>query len=447
MADRKSEIREELKSLRDVIDTKNSRNQEIVDQIKGDGSEEHPLEVVEGMKAEFQENRKAIDEARDRLEMILETEEAKGFTDRLDAILEANDGPRGNRAAALAQAAQAGHGRKGIGQSFVESDEFKAMIQGGETKSKAFRLDGGFFERKDVYTDLPTGTPTQFGTPERDPIVPSAMRTVRVRDLFPSRQTTSNLIEFIRVSGFTNNASVVPERDADNSSGWGAKPQSSLAFVGDQASVRTIAHWEAAHRSALADEPVLRGIIDDELLYGLRLVEDDQILNGTGANQDLEGIRNVSGIQTYAWSSGAPTPVADNKADALRRAMTLALLAYYEPTGVVLHDSDWEDVELLKSEVEGLYLMAVNIAQGGEKRVWRAPAVTTPAMTEGVALVGAFGLGAQLYDREEATIRVSDSHANFFVENAVAILAEERLALATKRPEAFVEVTFDHAPA
>ena len=64
----------------------------------------------------------------------------------------------------------------------------------------------------------------------------------------------------------------------------------------------------------------------------------------------------------------------------------------------------------------------------------------------GDALVGAFGLGARLWDREQGAIRVSDSHAEYFTQNMVAVLAEERVALTIYRPEAFVAVTFDHAP-
>ncbi len=76
------------------------------------------------------------------------------------------------------------------------------------------------------------------------------------------------------------------------------------------APVRTIAHWEAAHRNVLADEPQLRSIVDNELLYGLRLTEDNQILSGAGTGEDLTGILNTTGIQTYAWSAGSTTPAA-----------------------------------------------------------------------------------------------------------------------------------------
>jgi len=257
--------------------------------------------------------------------------------------------------------------------------------------------------------------------------------------LFPSRTTSAAVIEYFRMTGFTNNAAAVSERTGTT---FTAKPQSSFTFVGEQAPVRTLAHWEAAHRNVLADEPQLRSIIDNELLYGLRLQEDAQILTGDGVGENLTGILATSGIQTYNWSAGV---AGDNKADAIRRAATLSFLAYYEPTGVVLHPNDWEDIELSKDD-NGQYLVAVSVAMGGEPKLWRIPVVDTPAMTEGQALVGAFGTGAQLYDREQASIRISEQHADFFVRNAIVVLAEQRLALAVKRPEAFVKVTFNSAP-
>ena len=334
-----------------------------------------------------------------------------------------------------------------IGELFINSDEFKSLQGGrnGANMPSPFVLqksDVTGYSVKDVYSALPSGTPGSFGRIDRDPIVVPPMRTRRVRDLFPTRTTTAAVIEYFQMTGFTNAASSVAER---NNGAFGLKPQSGFTFVGQQAPVRTLAHWEAAHRNVLADEPQLRSIIDNELMYGLRLQEDAQILNGDGLGENLTGILQTGGIQTYDWSDGETLPVPDTKADAIRRAATLSFLAYYEPTGVVLHPNDWEDIELTK-DTNGQYLVALSVAMGGEPKIWRIPVVETPAIDEGTALVGAFGTGAQLYDREQASIRISEQHADFFVRNAIVILAEQRLALAVKRPEAFVAVNFDGAP-
>ncbi len=440
-----SEYLEQKKILGAVIAEKQAAMTEIVNSIKGEGTEGAPLVMESGMKEAFQGHLAEKKEAQEALDAILAVEEGKAYQASLEEPERVASAVKSTMADFFnVSEAQA---TKTVGQAFLESDVFKEMVEAGEFKTrKPFQVKGDLASlgRKDIYSDLPGGSPGRFGTIQRDAMVLRPQRTQRVRDLFPVQTTTAAVIEYFRVTGFTNNASPVAERNGGNSA-FQAKPQSNLAFTGEQASVRTIAHWEAAHRNALSDEPQLRGLIENELLYGLRLVEDDPILNGTGTGQDLLGIRNVPGIQEYAWSEGEAGPPADNKADAIRRAMTLALLAYYEPTGVVLHDGDWEDIELLKDD-NGQYLMAVSIAVGGEQRVWRAPVVTTPAMDEGFGLVGAFGIGAQLYDREEGNIRIAEQHSTFFVENAIVVLAEERLALATKRPEAFVEVEFDNVP-
>lgn len=428
-----------LSELQGALRTKMADNKAIADSFK---IEDGIVVVTPEQKSAFDRNMSDI-------------REIKGLIDGLEqmkSVEQWGTEPQGSISGSFDAGAQ--HRpveAKSLGQMFLESPEFKSLAGGrnGANMPSPFTLNSSI-NVKDVYSALPSGNPGSFGTIQRDPMVTQPTRTKRVRDLFPARTTTAAVIEYFRMLGFTtpgsqadNNAAAVAERSGN---AFALKPQSSFQFVGEQAPVRTLAHWEAAHRNVLADEPQLRSIIDNELLYGLRLQEDYQILQGDGTGENLTGILETSGIQTYDWSDG-PTDavVADTKADAIRRAATLALLAYYEPTGVVLNPQDWEDIELTK-DVNGQYLIAVSVALGGEPKLWRVPVVDTPAMPVGTALIGAFGTGAQLYDREQASIRISEQHADFFVRNAIVILAEQRLALAVKRPESFVKVTFDEAP-
>ena len=427
-----------LSELQGALRSKMAENKQIADSFR---VEDGTVIVNADQKSAFDHNMSDIREIKSLIEGL----------EQMKKVDEWGSQPASDSTAASYAAGQsfAPVHRSSVGQAFVDSPEFKSLNGGknGANMPAPFVLNASnitSYGVKDIYSALPSGTPGSFGTIQRDPIVIPPMRTRRVRDLFPARTTTAAVIEYFRMTGFSNNAAAVAERAAGNAS-FQAKPQSSFTFVGEQAPVRTLAHWEAAHRNVLADEPQLRSIIDNELMYGLRLQEDDQILNGDGVGENLLGVLQTAGIQTYDWSDGAATPVPDTKADALRRAATLSLLAYYEPTGIVLNPNDWEDIELTK-DLNGQYLIAVSVAMGGEPKLWRIPVIDTPAMPEGTALVGAFGTGAQLYDREQASIRVSEQHADFFVRNAIVILAEQRLALAVKRPEAFVSVTFDNAP-
>jgi len=450
-----SQDQSRVQELQAALRTKMADNKSIADSFK----------VEDGTVVVSQEQKSAFDKN------MADIREIKGLIESLESMNEVSSWSQSGETTSVASAHAAAAADikqysmreiKSLGEMFCESPEFKSLANGknGANMASAWQvntsLTGGLYNVKDVYSALPSGAiSTGLGTVQRDPIVTPPTRTKRVRDLFPSRSTTAAVIEYFRQTGFTsvsnpttNSASMVADRNGANNA-FGLKPQSSFAFVGEQAPVRTMAHWEAAHRNVLADEPQLRSIIDNELMYGLRLREDQQILTGQGTGEDLLGILNTPGVQQYAWSDGvgyvANESVADTKADALRRAATLAYLAYYEPTGIVMHPSDWEEIELTK-DANGQYLIAVSVAMGGEPRVWRMPIVDTPAMPVGSALVGAFGTGAQLYDREQASIRISEQHSDFFIRNAIVILAEQRLALAVKRPEAFVEVTFDAAP-
>lgn len=423
-----------LSELRAQLKTRIENMDRVTDAFK---MEEKGVVVSTEQRDDFRKN---LSEAKEIKSLIDDLEAKDGLSAFLSEPVGSSSAMRADAGGLIVPQA------KSLGERFTGSDEFKSLVKSGALTMQtawevAERDIAGGYGQKDVFTGSVAGTTTRgFGQIQRDAMIPMQMRTARVRDLFPVTGTQANLIDYFRVSGFTNNAAPVPERDG---SAFGLKPQSALTFSVGQAPVRTIAHYEVAHRNVLADEPQLQATIDNELMYGLRLVEDAQILSGTGTGEDLLGILNTPGIQLYSQTTDGATPAVptETKADAVRRAATRSILAYYEPSGLVMHPYDWEDIELTKDS-QGAYIIAGNVAVGAQKQMWRMPVVDTPAISEGTFLVGSFGLGAQLYDREQANIRIAEQHADFFIRNAVAILAEERLALAVKRPESFVKGSF-----
>jgi HK97 family phage major capsid protein len=75
----------------------------------------------------------------------------------------------------------------------------------------------------------------------------------------------------------------------------------------------------------------------------------------------------------------------------------------------------------------------------GPKRLWGYPVVESYYVTSGSAWLANWNK-AVLWDREQASISVTDSHSDWFIRNMVAILAEMRAAFGLIRPSAFIEV-------
>jgi HK97 family phage major capsid protein len=324
--------------------------------------------------------------------------------------------------------------RKSPGMKFVESDAYKAYA-GNEFNGKSAAVEFTKSEIEPIDGGSLGDTPGYFYAPSRVPgIINQPDRPERVRSLLPTVRTSVGAIEYVRETGFTNNAG--PQIEGE------PKAESTIEFEIVQDTVKTLAHYIKATRQIIADQSTLLDYINSRLLTGIDLEEDNQLLYGDGLAGSMLGIMETIGVQEYSWSDG---PVGDTKIDAVRRAMLKARVAEYPISGVVLHPDDWADIELTKGG-DGHYIW-VSVPQGGEMRLWRAPVVETTAIESGEFLTGAFGLGAAVWDRENATIRIADQHDSDFVKNLWTILAEKRLALTVYRPEAFVKGEFDEAPA
>jgi HK97 family phage major capsid protein len=110
------------------------------------------------------------------------------------------------------------------------------------------------------------------------------------------------------------------------------------------------------------------------------------------------------------------------------------------PTAWVLNPLDWETIDLL-TDNEGRFHFGGPMAMG-QRTLWGVPVVQSFFQPQGTGLLANWRK-AVLWDREQATISVSDSHSDFFIRNMVAILAEMRAAFGVIRPSAFCEVDLD----
>lgn len=254
-------------------------------------------------------------------------------------------------------------------------------------------------------------------------------RPLTIRDLITNGETDSDTVEFARQTTVTNAAAPVAEATATSGSS-GTKPESAMAFEVVTEVVRTIAHWLPATRRALMDASQLRTLIDNFLRYGLEEELEDQIIGGNGAGENFTGLLNTTGTTAQAWDTNILTTT--------RKARTLVrVTGRARPTAYVLHPNDWEKIDLLQDN-EGRYFFGGPMIIGAP-RLWGLPVVECEAMPEGTGMVADWRL-AVLWDRMAAAILASDSHADFFVRNMVAILGEMRAAFGVLRPAAFVEI-------
>jgi HK97 family phage major capsid protein len=327
---------------------------------------------------------------------------------------------------------------KSMGQLFVESDAYKELVASGALASDKQNFKSRQVEVKaptDIVSTIPGGTTgTALVTPQYLPGAQMlAGRPLMVRDLFSQANTNSDTISYARQTALEGTAAPHAQQ---TTAGGATKPQASMSFERVTAPVETIAVWMAATRQAIADAGQLRGLIDNQLTYLLRLEEEDQLINGNGTSPNLSGIYDQGTLQTLNLTG------ADNL-DGIRTARRLVRtgLSRLQADSIVLHPADSEEFDLLK-DGDGQYRGGNPIGNFNfDQPIWGLRRVESEAVAEGRALVGAFRPGATVYERQGIQVMVADQHADFFIRNLVVVLAEERLGFAVFFPTAFVDVT------
>lgn len=439
---------------------------------------------------------KAFDDAISRLDKV--TADHEGFKQRLSKIES-----RSNRGG-LGIGSPDGEKASSLGAAFTSSEAYKGAVKGKSYRTDRVRIPGA---AKAATTAAGYGG--DAANPfRREGMVEIPTRTLRVMDLFPRMSSPNGSIEFVRETAFYNIHAPLTSQAAsgqknlvvENSRGFvagstvliapGTGPAETriidtinhdtntitvtvnlanthaagVEVVSDQfvftpetklkplaelrtelvtATAKTIAVGLKISRQLAHDAPALEQYINQRLPVAVALQFERQLLYGNGASDQLDGVLTNASILTYSWSNGS---VGDTKADALRRAMTLATLSFYEVDNIVLHPDDLEDIELAKA-TDGHYLLMHAAAGMAQPNLWRVPVVTTPVINSGTGLLGSFSQAGIIWEVEDLEVAMYDQHSDWALRNMILILAEMRAAFAFERPTSMVKVTFDSAPA
>jgi HK97 family phage major capsid protein len=313
-----------------------------------------------------------------------------------------------------------------LGQQFVRAEAYDFFRKGLHRTQSAWRSPS--IELATTITEDPASGGALVIPQYQPGIVPLLFRRLVVADLIAPGTTNSNAIITMNEKTFTNAAAPVAEGNL--------KPESALIFTAVTEAVRKIAHWLPVSEEMLEDAPTISSYIDARLRLGIELVEEDQLLNGDGVAPDLLGLTKRPGLAPPL----ARVDPASNADAILTQIMTIFATSYVMPDGVILNPADWASTLLTKTTT-GEYFTSGPFSPIQAQTMWGLPVVVTPEMTAGIAFVGAFRSCAQVFRNGGLRVEASNSHADYFVRNLVAIRAEERLALCVYRPQAFGEVT------
>ncbi|MFD6070619.1 phage major capsid protein [Amycolatopsis lurida] len=346
--------------------------------------------------------------------------------------------------------------RTSIGETFVTSEQYKDMLRSAPNGqfAKDMRVQSRPLGVKELVTGL---SPTSGGAFRQEDyrgvlVGPEQyFRPLTLRQLVTGGTTTSDQVEYARITGWANRAAPVPEATTSAPVGSGdpavtpaqagVKPESGFSTVRVTTPVRTIAHWMPVTKRALSDAAQVRTLIDNFLEVGLEEELEDQMIAGTGVGEDFEGLANVSGTQTQpAVADPVGKPPGFGKLLAVRRAKTKVRIAGRSvANGVVIHPLDLEAMDEI-SDMDGRFYFGGPAGTNNTSPLWGLPVIESEAATPGQAWVGDFRK-AILWDRQQASVTVTDSHADFFVRNLAAVLAEMRAAFGIVQPSAFCKVT------
>lgn len=339
-------------------------------------------------------------------------------------------------------------GKKSLGELIVASKsytDFIARYAVGDDRripdsTKGLQSDA--IGLKSLFTGTSDTSGGAFVETDHTGIVePLGRRQLTIRDLISVRRTGSDTVDYVRQTSHTNNAAPVPEATTSAAptapgsagalvlpAGGGYKPEGAWAYERDAATVKTIAEWVPATKRALSDVAQLEGLINDELVADLAEAEENQILSGDGTGENLQGILHTSGTQAQTFA----TDIFVTVRKALTKARTVGRVV---PNAIGLNPADQETIDLERDGNDRFY--GAGPFSFGPNTLWGVPTFESEAIPAGTGIVADW-TKAVLWDREEASVTMTDSHADFFTRNLVAILAEERVAFAVTRPTAFV---------
>jgi len=258
-------------------------------------------------------------------------------------------------------------------------------------------------------------------------------RAVHIRSLIPQGSTTSDVVRFVKESGYSDGSGTVAE--------GATLSQSDFDMSADNNTVEKIGAYLRISEEMLADTPQLTSYISARVPAKLLAKEDDQILNGNGTSPNLSGIiTDAADFDTSASGAFYQSVESANEWDVIVAALNQLALSEYQATQIILHPTDFHKILLLKDS-NNRYLKD-QVYAGLQPTFMGVPVVLNTAITAGNYLLGNFSQGTQLWIRDNVSIEFFREDGTNVRDGFVTVRYVERVALTNYLPNAFINGAF-----
>ena len=306
---------------------------------------------------------------------------------------------------------------RNLGENFVKS--LKSMKVG-----KQFNVMAPEFAKAATSPELSPAAAVGFATDYDKTLVEGPRTALVIRDLFGAESISGAALTYLVEGAMEGAPAVTAEGNA--------KPQIHFADPTPKTvSLKKIAAFIKESDEYISDYPFLASAINGRLMYQVGLIEQNTLV------ADLLG---TSGIQTdnTSWTaSSTATDIADLILDA---AMDVQDGSGFAADGIVLNPATWYALRVAKNGNDDYYGGGFFGAQN-IPNIWGIPVCVTPAVTAGQIVVGAFKACGSVVSKGGITVEATNTDADDFQKNLMTIRAEERLALAVRRPAGFKLIT------
>ena len=258
-------------------------------------------------------------------------------------------------------------------------------------------------------------------------------RPVHVRQLLATGSTQSDVVRYVKESGYSNGAAATAE--------GATLGQSDFDMTAADANVRKIGTYFRISEEMLADTPQLTSYLSARAPEKLLEVEDAQILSGDGTGANLSGII-TDAADFDVSSSGAfyQSVESANEFDVIVAALNQLSLLNYSADCIMLNPTDFNKILLLKDSTNK-YLKD-QVYNGLQPSFSGVKVIQNTAIAAGSFLIGNFGIGTQLWVRQGVNVEFFREDGTNVRDGFVTVRVSERVALTNYLPNAFVNGTF-----